>query len=52
MSGIIKVETIATATPGQFKHTIKLFKVVFENGVNTYSPSPNGDYLFGEYITN
>lgn len=51
IKGIIKVDTEATATPNLFKHTIKLFKVNFKNGVQEYSPAPNGDYLFGEYLT-
>lgn len=51
-SGIIKVSTVATATPGEFKHTIVLNKTTFRRGINAYSPSPDGDYVFGELITN
>ncbi|WP_300570086.1 hypothetical protein, partial [Flavobacterium sp.] len=49
-SGIIKVETVAI-DPTHFKHTISLYKTTFKKGIYTYSPAPNGDYVFGEYIT-
>ena len=48
-SGMIVVET-TQQTQTTFKHTIKLRKVTFKKGVLTYSPSPNGDYVFGEII--
>lgn len=51
-SGIISVDTETTATPGEFKHTIKLYKTTFRKGIYYYSPAPNGDYTFGVYYTN
>lgn len=51
-SGIIKVTTeLVTLTPPTYRHTIVLNKTVFRNGIETYSPAPNGDYTFGELIT-
>jgi hypothetical protein len=51
ISGIITVDTETTPTPGEFKHTIKLYKTTFRKGIYYYSPNPAGDYLFGVYIT-
>lgn len=52
-SGIIKVTTeLVTATPPTFRHTIVLNKTTFKKGIDSYSPAPNGDYLFGNLITN
>ena len=52
VSGIIKVTTVATANPLEFKHTIVLNKTTFRKGIYNYSPAPNGDYIFGELVTN
>lgn len=49
VSGIITVDTEATANPSIFKHTIKLYKTTFKKGIGEYSPNPDGDYLFGEF---
>lgn len=49
-SGIIKVETVQTGS--QYTHTIKLYNTTFKKGILTYSPAPNADYTFGDYITN
>ncbi len=49
-SGIIKVETVAVDAT-HFKHTISLYKTTFRKGIYYYSPKPDGDYVFGEYIT-
>lgn len=49
-SGIIKVETVAVDAT-HFKHTITLYKTTFKKGIYTYSPAPDGDYVFGEYTT-
>ena len=51
-SGIIKVTTVATTNPTGFRHTVVLNKTTFKNGILTYSPAPNGDYIFGDVITN
>lgn len=51
VSGIIKVVTETTSTPNQFKHTIYLYKTTFRKGFQYYSPNPDGDYLFGTYLT-
>ncbi|WP_428225444.1 hypothetical protein [Flavobacterium sp.] len=48
-SGIIIIET-TQQTPTTYKHTIKLRNVIFKKGVLTYSPKPDGDYIFGEII--
>ncbi|MBP9792593.1 MAG: hypothetical protein KBC56_01180 [Flavobacterium sp.] len=50
-SGIIKVETTVDS-PTTYKHVIKLYNTTFKKGVKTYSPAPNADYTFGEWITN
>ncbi|WP_258929435.1 hypothetical protein [Flavobacterium davisii] len=49
VSGIIVVET-SQQTTSTYRHVIKLRKVIFKNGIKTYSPNPNGDYEFGEII--
>lgn len=49
VSGIIVVETEQQTTT-TYRHVIKLRKTVFKKGVLTYSPSPDGDYTFGEII--
>jgi hypothetical protein len=49
-SGIITVDTEALNST-TFRHTIKLFKTSFKNGIREYSPNPNGSYLFGTYTT-
>jgi hypothetical protein len=49
-SGLIKVETVALDVK-TFEHTIKLFKTTFKRGIATFSPSPEGDYLFAVYKT-
>ncbi len=51
-SGIIKVITVATSNPGEFKHTITLNKTFFRKGIESYSPAPNGDYIFGDFLSN
>lgn len=48
-SGILVVET-SQQTPTTYKHIIKLRNVTFKKGVLTYSPKPDGDYIFGEII--
>jgi hypothetical protein len=49
-SGLIKVETVALDA-NNFEHTIKLFKTTFKRGIGTFSPAPEGDYLFAKYTT-
>jgi hypothetical protein len=49
-SGIIRVETEALNT-STFKHTIKLYKTTFKNGIKAFSPNPDGEYIFGTYTT-
>lgn len=51
VSGIIRVVTETTSTPGEFKHTIYLYKTTFRKGFQYYSPNLDGDYLFGTYYT-
>lgn len=49
VNGIIEVET-TQQTATTYRHIIKLKKTIFKKGVLTYSPSPDGDYIFGEII--
>lgn len=51
VSGIIRVVTETTSTPGEFKHSVYLYKTTFRKGFQYYSPNPDGDYLFGTYYT-